>query len=73
MSLTTVMSHGDTEGNWYQKQMKGLNLLVVKTFPEMRRAGRLLRESFFSFFFSVLPFQMECLCLAKLGRLIAII
>ncbi len=50
-----MMSHGDTEGNWYQKQMKGLNLLVVKTFPEMRRAGRLLRESFFPFFFSVLP------------------
>lgn len=51
------MSHGDIEGNWYQKQMKGLSLLVVKTFPEMRRAGRLLRESFFSSFSSVLPFK----------------
>lgn len=48
MSPTAVMGQGDIEGNWYQKQMEGLNLLVVKTFPEMRRAGRLPRENFFS-------------------------
>lgn len=42
------MSHGDIEGNWYQKRIKGLNLLAVKSFPEMRRT--LLRESFFSCF-----------------------
>lgn len=47
MSLTTVMSHGDVEGNWYQKQMKSHNLVVVKTFPGLRRAVHLLRESFF--------------------------
>lgn len=50
MSSTAVMSHGDIEGNWYQKRIKGLNPARGETFPR----ETLLRESFFSCF-SVLP------------------
>lgn len=49
------MSHGKIQGNWYQKQMKGLNLLVVKTFPAMRRAWVVWGKV--SFFFCVFSFK----------------